>query len=81
MGMVERHRPGRVGQARTHFELRVVGQQGAGQDDRRRRVPALDHHARGRAHHRVGRHAEDAEEDQAVFDQRDKTPAEPVRFE
>ncbi|MDY6957500.1 MAG: Arc family DNA-binding protein [Pseudomonadota bacterium] len=29
----------------------------------------------------VGRRAKLAEEDQAVFDQRDKTPAEPVRFE
>ena len=29
----------------------------------------------------VGRRAKLAEEDQAVFEQRDKTPAEPVRFE
>ena len=29
----------------------------------------------------VGRRVKLAEEDQAVFEQRDKTPAEPVRFE
>ena len=29
----------------------------------------------------VGRRAKLADEDQAVFEQRDKTPAEPVRFE
>ncbi|MDD3651478.1 Arc family DNA-binding protein [Immundisolibacter sp.] len=29
----------------------------------------------------IGRRAELSEEDQAVFEQRDKTPAEPVRFE
>ena len=58
--MVERHRPRRLGQRAAEFELRIVGQQRAGQHRRRRRALALHHHARGGAHHVVRRLVQDA---------------------
>jgi hypothetical protein len=59
-GWLSRHRADAVGQGLAELELRVVGQEGAGDDRGPRRALALHDHAGGGAHHAVGRLPEDA---------------------
>ena len=59
MGVVEAHRLGRAREVVAQVEARLVGQQRAWHHYRFRRVLALDHHARGGAHHGLRRHPQD----------------------
>ena len=60
IGVVQRYRLCRLGQRAAKFEPLIIGQQGAGQHHRMRRVLALHHHARRGAHHVVRRLVQDA---------------------
>ena len=59
MGVVEAHRLCRAGEVVAQIEARLVGQQRARHDHRFRLALALDHHARGGAHHGLRRHPKD----------------------